>query len=595
MIDELHVQNIALIRDATLIPSPRLTVLTGETGAGKTALLSACKLLMGARADSAMVRDGASQASVEGRLFVTGDPYGEEGVDRAAGLGAADTTGESRAGDAAVQGSDATAASSESEEPIPANAPDAACPGSLVPVELVVTRKLGADGRSRATLNGAMASVTELSRVVGPHIELCGQHEHQALLKPAQHGPLLDAWADLNDEVIAYGAAYDAVQQAQAQLQAVHDRAQASTLQLEEARFTLKSIDAVDPQPDEYEQLSELLVKAENAETLARNSHCAAEALSGEGGALDALNSAISLLDEAARSDETLGAYAASLRDVSFVAEDVARDMASYCEDIDFDEGTLLQAQERMGALQGLMRSFGPTMADVFAQWEEAQELVSLVDDADDAVAQAQATLDRAETHLATAAQRFTEKRLGAAEPFARAVNKVLDRLEMGGATLECLVEPLERKDWSRAGASTVAFLFRPGKSMQARPLARIASGGEVSRVMLAIKVVLGAKDGTGTLIFDEVDAGVGGSTATALAAVLAELAESHQVIAITHLAQVAVVADTHYTVTKQEGDRPETHLQAVEGAEREREVARMLSGDATEASLAHAREMLGI
>lgn len=585
MIDELHVQNIALIRDATLIPSPGLTVLTGETGAGKTALLSACKLLMGARADSAMVRDGASQASVEGRLFVAADLRTEDGEGAAAETDAGDaagTAGGSEGGSAAHEG-EVAGVTVEGEQP-----------DTAAPVELVVTRRLGADGRSRATLNGAMASVTELSLVVGPHIELCGQHEHQALLKAAQHGPLLDAWADLGDDAEAYRTAYDGVQQAQAQLQAVHDRAQASTLQLEEARFTLKSINAVDPQPEEYEQLSELLVKAENAETLARNSHGAAEALSGEGGALDALNSAISLLDEAARSDEALGAYAASLRDVSFVAEDVARDMASYCEDIDFDEGTLLQAQERMGALQGLMRSFGPTMADVFAQWEEAQELVSLVDDADDAVAQAQAALDRAEEHLATAAQRFTEKRLAAAEPFARAVNGVLDRLEMGGATLECLVETLEREAWNRAGASAVTFQFRPGKSMQARPLARIASGGEVSRVMLAIKVVLGAKDAAGTLIFDEVDAGVGGSTATALAAVLAELAESHQVIAITHLAQVAVVADTHYTVTKQEGDCPETHLQAVEGAEREREVARMLSGDATEASLAHAREMLG-
>ena len=156
-----------------------------------------------------------------------------------------------------------------------------------------------------------------------------------------------------------------------------------------------------------------------------------------------------------------------------------------------------------------------------------------------------------------------------------------------------CTVEPLPRENWSAAGSASVVFEFKPGASMQPRPLARIASGGEISRVMLAIKVALGAKDGTETLVFDEVDAGVGGSTANALATVLAELAGSHQVIAITHLAQVAVLADAHYTVTKTAGDAPETILAPVTGDARVAEVARLLSGTATETSLAHARELL--
>ena len=173
------------------------------------------------------------------------------------------------------------------------------------------------------------------------------------------------------------------------------------------------------------------------------------------------------------------------------------------------------------------------------------------------------------------------------------AVNEVLGRLEMGTAALVCTVEPLPRENWSTAGSASVVFEFKPGASMQPRPLARIASGGEISRVMLAIKVALGAKDGTETLVFDEVDAGVGGSTANALATVLAELASSHQVIAITHLAQVAVLADAHYTVTKTAGDAPETILTPVTGDARVAEVARLLSGTATKTSLAHARELL--
>lgn len=536
MIDEIQVRDVALIREASLAPSRGLTVLTGETGAGKTALVSAVKLLIGERADSSTVREGAKGAEVRGRLFPA-DPEADE---------------------------------------------------------LVVVRKVSADGRSRATINGAMASVSELARTVGPLVELCGQHEYQALLKPAEHGRILDEWADLGAGVACeYRQALEEARTASEALEALRAQASASNVQLEEARFVLQQIEAVNPQGGEYEELHDWLARAEHAEVLARNSHGAAEALSGDGGALDALNAAISLIDEAARADEGLAPFATSLRETCFVVEDVARDMTGYCDSIDFDGESLASAQERMGALMGLMRSFGPTMEAVFDRWDEAAALVALVDDADDCIARAEAALAQAEEALGNAARAYDEARSNAAPLFCAAVNEVLGRLEMGTASVVCTVSPLPRASWSTQGSASVAFAFKPGASMQPRPLARIASGGEISRVMLAVKVALGAKDGTETLIFDEVDAGVGGSTANALAAVLAELAESHQVIAITHLAQVAVLADAHYTVTKTSGDAPETLLSPLEGEARVAEVARLLSGTATETSLAHARELL--
>lgn len=537
MIDEIQVRDVALIKEASLSPSRGLTVLTGETGAGKTALVSAVKLLVGERADSSSVREGAQAAEVRGRLFP---------------------------------------ARSSSED-------------------LVVARKVSADGRSRATLNGAMASVSELSRTIGPLVELCGQHEYQALLKPAEHGRILDAWADItNQEAAAFRDAFATAREAASNLAELRSQASASNAQLEEARFTLQQIEAVNPQGGEYEEVRDWLARSEHAEVLARNSHGAAEALSGDGGALDALNAAIALIDEAARADEELAPFASSLRETCFVIEDVARDMASYCDAIDFDGESLAAAQERMGALMGLQRSFGPTMEAVFERWDAAAALVSLVDDADDRIAQAEKALADAEDALDKAACAYNKAREKAAPLFEREVNTVLGRLEMGTASLVCTVTPLPRESWSTSGAASVAFAFKPGSSMQPRPLTRIASGGEISRVMLAVKVALGAKDGTETLIFDEVDAGVGGSAANALASVLAELAESHQVIVITHLAQVAVLADTHYTVTKTSGDTPETLLREVEGRDRVAEVARLLSGTATETSLAHARELLG-
>lgn len=537
MIDEIQVKDVALIREASLSPSPGLTVLTGETGAGKTALVSAVKLLVGERADSSYVREGAKNAEVRGRLFPS-DPAAEE---------------------------------------------------------LVAVRKVSADGRSRATINGTMASVSELARTVGPLVELCGQHEYQSLLKPAEHGRILDGWADLESTVgAAFREALADARAAEAALEELRATASASNAQLEEARFTLQQIEAVNPEGGEYEETRDWLARAEHAEVLARNSHGAAEALSGDGGALDALNTAISLIEEASRADESLTPFATTLRETCFVVEDVARDMAGYCDAIDFDGESLAAAQERMGQLMGLMRSFGPTMEAVFERWDTAAALVGLIDDADENLARAEAALEAAEAALAEAATTYNDARAEAAPQFAAAVNEVLARLEMGTAALVCTVEPLPRESWSAAGSASVVFEFKPGASMQPRPLARIASGGEISRVMLAIKVALGDADGTETLVFDEVDAGVGGSTANALAAVLAELAESHQVIAITHLAQVSVLADAHYTVTKTAGDAPETILAPVTGDARVAEVARLLSGTATETSLAHARELLG-
>lgn len=535
MIDEIQVRDIALIRQATLTPSPRLTVLTGETGAGKTALVSACKLLMGARADSSAVREGAEQAEVSGRLFAPG-------------------------GD-----------------------------------DLVVTRKVSADGRSRATVNGAMASVSELASTVGPLIDLCGQHEYQSLLRTSEHGRILDGWDDATSAAAAaYRAALAAAEDAQRRLNEARAQASASSAQLDEARFALQQIEAVNPQGGEYDQVHDWLSRAEHAETLARNSHGAAEALSGDNGALDALGTAISLIEEAARADGELAPYAQSLREASFIVEDVARDMGAYCDAIDFDGASLAEAQERMGALMGLMRSFGPTMDEVFARWDECAALVAAVDDADGLIERAERERDAAEAALATAAAAYGDARRAAAPRLAEAVNTVLARLEMGGAELLCEVEPLPREQWTRSGPDAVAFAFRAGKAMQPRPLTRIASGGEISRVLLAVKVALGKRDGTETLIFDEIDAGVGGNTANALAAVLAELAESHQVIVITHLAQVAVLADTHYTVVKTGGDEPQTELSLIEGDDRVAEVARLLSGAPTDTSLAHARELLG-
>ena len=303
MIDEIHAQNVALIREAHLVPARGLTVLTGETGAGKTALLSALKLLCGERADAAYVREDAGSLLVEGRLFCDGDLDG-----------------------------------------------------------VVVSRKVGSDGRSRVSINGAMASVGELAARVGSTVDLCGQHEHQRLLKQQTHVGMLDAWASETVEpaLSAYREAFAAAQAAAEELARIEEAGQASSAKLDEARFVLKRIDEVDPMEGEYEELVGVLARAEHAEALARAADTAHAALAGESGAIDAVNVAASALDSMSGVDEQFGAQAESLREAAYVLEDVAREALRYRDSIEYDPETLAENQDRMGALQGIRRSYGP-------------------------------------------------------------------------------------------------------------------------------------------------------------------------------------------------------------------------------------------
>lgn len=537
MIDQMHVCDVALIHDATIEPAGGLTVLTGETGTGKTALLSSIKLLVGERADASAVREGADGLCVEGRFFVRGgDPDG-----------------------------------------------------------CVVRRRVSADGRGRVEIDGRMASVRELASGVGSTVDLCGQHEHQRLLAVQTHVEMLDAWAaeSVAAPLAAYQEALAAAKDAAAELERIRELGRATGEKLEEAAFALRRIDEVDPQEGELQELEDALPRAEHGEALVEAASGAHALLTGDEGACDAIGSAVRALQDASRYDARLGGFAQSLESALIDVEDVASELRSYADEVEFDPESLEAMHARMSQLQGLLRAFGPRMEDVLARRQEAREVVEAAGDGGEAERRAHGEVQRAEALLARCADALDEARAKAAPELARRVSEQMGRLQMGSAELVVTQERLPRAEWGRRGPSHVEFLYRPGAGLTARPLRRIASGGEVSRVMLACKVALGEADGCDTLVFDEVDAGVGGATAVALAGVLADLARSHQVIVVTHLAQVAVLAQRHYLVSKSAGDVPQTSIAQIEGEDRVAEVARMLSGDASELSLAHAREML--
>lgn len=537
MLDELHVENLALIKQADFVPDSGLTVLTGETGAGKTALLSALKLLMGERADSSMVREGESAALVVGRMF----------------RGSRDGEG------------------------------------------FTVRRRVGSDGRSRVKIDGSIASVRELSTSVGPLIDLCGQHEHQRLYDPAMHVGMVDAWAGAaaDKALDSYRERLHDARQARKAYERVMSDSKAQGHRIDDARFTLEQIDAVDPQPGEFEQLEEALPRSEHAELLSSAAYEAQKTLSGDSGVLDMLNGAIAELSHMGDVDSSLADIADSLSEAAIQLEDCSADLRTYRESIEFDPDELRRLQERYSALKGLLRQFGPTMDDVFKARDEAASLLAVVDHGEAHIKRTQAAWEEAEEKLSDAAKTLSDVRNTFGPRFCREVVKQMARLEMGHAELLWETQDLPRDSWTKDGSQTYELLYRSGAGLTPRPLRRIASGGELSRVMLASEVVLGEADGVDTLVFDEVDAGVGGSTARSLAAVIADLARTHQVIVVTHLAQVAVMGDKHYVVSKSEGDVPVTRLEEVAGDARVKEIARMLSGDLSELSCEHAAQML--
>lgn len=539
MIDEIRVENLALIREASLVPCSGLTVLTGETGAGKTALLSALKLLMGERADASSVREGEAGLVVEGRFF--------KGADDPEGFG--------------------------------------------------VVRSVSADGRSRVKIDGSISSVRELATRVGSMIDLCGQYEHQSLLDSANHVRMVDLWAaDTIAPILDdYRAKLHVARAAAAELARVTEASRSKGALLDEARFTVERISEVNPCFGEYEELEGSLPRAEHAEALASAANDAQSLLSEENAALDSLNGAIAELQRMAGVDKKLSEFADSLAEASILIEDAAADLRRYRDSFDFDPEELARQQDRFAQLKGLLRQYGPTMDDVFARLESSKELLSLVDDAEERVKRARLELDAAESDLVQAARALMKARSVAGPRFCREVVRQMARLEMGGAEVLWDERELPRERWTDSGSSICELLYRSGSGLTPRPLKRIASGGELSRVLLSAKVVMGSADHAGTLVFDEVDAGVGGATARSLATVLADLAKTHQVIVVTHLAQVAVVADAHYVVRKADTGSgiPETSLVPVEGDERVAEIARMLSGDSSPESLAHARAML--
>jgi len=584
VIEELHIRSLGVIEDVSLQLAPGLTVVTGETGAGKTMLVTALELLLGARASADLVRTGSDAAHIEAVLAVPTDHVRQDDQGRA--------TRRAQDPDSAVDASEHAADVAEVDEQDHWTAAEDGL--------LIVGRELSASGRSKARIGGRLVPVSGLSSLLSGHVEVHGQHEHVRLERSDVQRALLDRFAggEHLERLAAYRAAYRSWRALVARRAAVVSGVQERARRIDQLESEIAAIGALSIDLGRDVDIAAELDVRMNAEELRRQAEAARSALS-EGAAADGIAAALVALRRLPVQDATLQELEVRVTSVSRELGELVVDLAAYASSVEVDEEELDRLQARRRDLDGLRRRFGPELDDVLAHAEAAQrelaELLELDADAQGLDAQVAAALAEARTR----GERLGASRRQAAEELASLVGTHLADLALAHATVEIRVEMRDGAEPGPEGLDEVDFLLAANPGERPARLGAGASGGERSRVALAIEVALAEVDDAAVLVFDEVDAGIGGSTAIAVGQKLARLASSgprpRQVLCVTHLAQVAAFADVHHVVEKQVRDgRTVTTVRRVADEGRVEELSRMLGGEATaEAGLDHARRLL--
>ncbi|NNJ06960.1 DNA repair protein RecN [Streptomyces sp. PKU-MA01144] len=565
----MRIRSLGVIDDAVVELSPGFTAVTGETGAGKTMVVTSLGLLLGGRADPALVRIGARSAVVEGRVSV---PAGAPVAVRAEEAGA-----------------------------------------ELDDGALLISRTVSAEGRSRAHLGGRSVPVGMLTELADELVAVHGQTDQQGLLKPARQRQALDRYA--GDAVAGphaeYAAAYRRLKAVSAELAELTTRARERAQEADLLRFGLNEVAAVEPRAGEDVELAAEAERLGHAEALASAASVAHAALAGNPEDPEGVDAATLVagagraLDAVRAHDPALAALADRMGEISILLADVAGELAGYADDLDADPLRLAAVEERRSALGGLTRKYGEDIAAVLAWAEDGAARLTELEGDDDRIGELTAERDALRTELSGLAQALTEARTAAAARFAEAVTAELAHLAMPHARVTIAVRQTDDPEGVEVGGRTVAYtssgadevelLLAPHPGAQPRPIAKGASGGELSRVMLAVEVVFAGTDPVPTYLFDEVDAGVGGKAAVEIGRRLAKLAKSAQVVVVTHLPQVAAFADRQLLVEKtDDGSVTRSGVTVLQGEDRVRELSRMLAGqEDSETARAHAEELL--
>jgi DNA repair protein RecN (Recombination protein N) len=561
MLVELRIRNFAIIEGAALYFGPGFNVLSGETGAGKTIIMTALGLLLGGRASPEMIRAGQNEAVVEGLFELEGEAPMPEGIHQLAG--------------------------SEHRE-------------------LAIRRAIDADsGRSRAWVNGEIATMQMLARIGHSLVQVYGQHEHHTLLRPESHLELLDRHAAVETILEQYRAAYRAAVAARARAAELRERERTRAEQLELARFRIAELERAAIRSGEDEQLAAERTVLANAARLGAAAAEAEQMLSGEtGAALDAVARAETRIGEASAIDPKLKEALDLVASARLSIQEASRTLSDYASRIEADPARLEEIETRMAELTRLKRKYGGSLESICETLERSHLEASELEGISESRAEAEAALAAALDELARAGAELSARRQSAALELKRRMEAELKTLGMRAAIFEARFTPLEqaenafehnRMTLGPGGADSVEFMMSPNLGQPPMPLARIASGGELSRVMLALKRLEAQRRGVATMIFDEVDAGIGGAVGQVVGRKLKELARFHQVLCVTHLPQVAAFADTHFLIEKEERrGATRSRVSALVQGERIEEIARMLGGaDVTEKFRRAARELI--
>jgi DNA repair protein RecN (Recombination protein N) len=558
MIRTLRVRNLAVIEDLELRLGAGLTVITGETGAGKSVLLSAISLLSGRRVSTEAIRSGESEASVEA-LFDSQDL-----LERARELGLA-----------------------HDEDS-----------------ELLVSRTLSREGRGRVRVNGNLSTVGMLAQLTADAIEVTSQGEHQRLLRPEVQLELLDAYADhaapLGEVAECYARWRALMQEVESRISQAVERAR----RCDQLRFELEQIEAVDPLDGELEQLEGDLARLAHVDRLMQHVQVAREALESDAGASGVIARARAEVDSAAALDPGIRSAAEGLTRAGLELDEVVLELESYQSTLEADPARLEQVERRLGELARLQSRYGATISAILAHRDAARDELEQLDGGESRTLELERDTAAAAAQLASAADRLGRGRRSAAADLERAVQAELKSLELGSALFRVAVEPQPNKTpegWDAPsgprGAERVQFMLAANRGEEARGLRDAASGGELSRLLLALRNTLRDAGGSRVLLFDEIDAGVGGKIAGRVGERLCALGRSHQILCITHLPQIAAQGSCHYHVWKRtRGGRTRTGVEELTGEARVEELASMAAGKrVTDAARAHARELLAV
>ncbi len=556
MLRELRIQNFAIIGRLEIQFHEQLNVLTGETGSGKSILVDAVDLLLGGRASSEQIRTGCDEAVLEAAFQIS---------------------------------SNGLIAEQLHEMDLPVEKGD----------DLIIRRVLTRAGKSRAQINGCLVTLGQLQRVGNLLVDIHGQHEHQSLLKPEEQLYLLDAFGKLLHLREDYDHHYLAFQKVRDELAELTSRERDRFQREDLLKFQVQEIGSAQLVPGEDARLDQERNILSNAERLAVLADEAYQCLyNSDGAILSQLARVESWVAELVRTDDRMKDMAEICSGAAAQLREIAGRLRDYKEGIEYDPKRLEQIEDRLHLIASLKKKYAPVLEAILAFHQKAQDDLAILSTRDERLKTLQSALEEGRSKCADRAKRLTKERVRAARSLEKKVEHELAQLKMGRTTFEIRIESREgMDDFGPTGADAIEFLIAPNPGETPKPLARIASGGELSRIMLSLKSILAAVDRVPTLIFDEVDAGIGGGVAEVVGQRLKELARHRQVLCVTHLAQIASQAATHFTVEKMVSDgRTVTKVKKLEKDDRVEEIARMLGGrELTTTAFKHAREMLDL